>query len=59
MAASARAEVIGMLVDPQHSWVEAPMDILSASIDQDRGRLASSMQVRGPIPTSLPGRKTP
>jgi len=53
-APHAAAAVIGQLTDPEHPSLEAPVDILSARIEQTGGRLTFSIEARDDIPTSLP-----
>lgn len=50
--------VIGQLTDPEHGSVEPFVDILSAWIEQDGGRLTFGIETRGPIPSSVPPEET-
>ncbi len=48
------ATLIGQQTDPEHPSIQAPLDIVSAQIEQTGGELTFSIQTRGAIPTSLP-----
>ena len=48
------ATVIGQLTDPEQPVVDASVDIVSASIEQDGGLLTFAIETRGDIPTPLP-----
>ena len=54
----ASANVIGQLSDPAAPATEAAVDILSAWIEQDGGRLTFGIETRGNIPTSVPPEET-
>jgi hypothetical protein len=46
--------LLGSLVDDEDPAIDASLDILSAEISQDGGRLTFTMVMRGPLPSSLP-----
>jgi hypothetical protein len=54
----ASADVIGQLSDPAAPATEAAVDILSAWVEQDGGRLTFGIETRGNIPTSVPPEET-
>lgn len=45
---------LGSLFDPEHPAIAASLDVLSADIAQEGGRLTFTMRLRGPLPLSLP-----
>lgn len=45
---------LSSLADPSQPAIEASLDILSAGIAQEGGRLTFTMQMRGPLPLTLP-----
>ncbi len=51
-------ELIGQLTDPEQPAVEASVDIINASIEQDGGLLTFVMETRGEIPVPLPSNET-
>ncbi len=46
--------VLSELADPADPGVDASLDILAASVAQEGGRLTFTMQLRGPLPATLP-----
>jgi len=53
-AAASGQTTISQLSDPENPSMEAGVDIVSAAVIQDHGRLTFRIETRGPIPTALP-----
>jgi hypothetical protein len=48
------ADLLAALTDPEDPALEASVDIVSARVEQENGRLTFTMQLRGAIPSELP-----
>ncbi len=53
-APAAGGTLLAELADDPDASLDPSLDILSASITQDGGRVTFTMQLRGPLPSSLP-----